>query len=460
MLVRSATAPVSSGILLHPFTAGAIRHHRQVSSHHVTPAGKLYPVTGEQGCYTEGMHSIKEIFKKGPGPSSSHTLGPMNAALYMKHRHPQADAWKVRLQGSLALTGKGHLTDDILIRTLGPATEVTFDLKGTPVHPNTMYITALQDGEELETVQFVSIGGGKLEINGVPAANTPEIYPHSTMAAIRRWCKEQDITLDQYVDMVEGPGLNDYLDDIMDAMLASVREGLAAEGILPGSLKLKRVAKELHEDALACTDPDEIFHLLLASYAFAASEQNAAGGFVVTAPTMGSCGILPALIYHFLHDRNYSRAQLLKGLKVAGLVGNLIQTNATISGAKGGCQAEVGAACAMGSAMIACAAGQSDGQVEYAAEMGLEHHLGLTCDPVGGYVMIPCIERNAMAALRCVDNARLSRHILRVKHERVSFDHVVEAMNITGMKLPMELKESSLGGLAVVIPDGCDSQGQ
>jgi len=175
---------------------------------------------------------------------------------------------------------------------------------------------------------------------------------------------------------------------------------------------------------------------------------------------MGSCGILPALIYHFLHDRNYSRAQLLKGLKVAGLVGNLIHTNATISGAKGGCQAEVGAACAMGSAMIACAAGQSDGQVEYAAEMGLEHHLGLTCDPVGGYVMIPCIERNAMAALRCVDNARLSRHILRVKHERVSFDHVVEAMNITGMKLPMELKESSLGGLAVVIPDGCDSQGQ
>ena len=408
--------------------------------------------------YTEDMHSIKEIFKKGPGPSSSHTLGPMNAALYMKHQYPQADRWKAELQGSLALTGKGHLTDEILIRTLGENTEVVFNLKASPEHPNTMYITAFQGSDALGTDQFVSIGGGKLEINGVPAASTPEIYPHSTMAAIRLWCKEQDITLDQYVDMVEGPELTAYLEDIMDTMIQSVQDGLKAEGLLPGSLKLKRVAKELHEDALACTDPDEIFHLLLASYAFAASEQNAAGGTVVTAPTMGSCVILPALIYHFIHDRHYKREQLMKGLKVAGLVGNLIQTNATISGAKGGCQAEVGAACAMGSAMIACAAGQSDGQVEYAAEMGLEHHLGLTCDPVGGYVMIPCIERNAMAALRSVDNARLSRHILRVKHERVSFDHVVEAMNITGMKLPMELKESSLGGLAVVIPNEAQEQ--
>lgn len=403
------------------------------------------------------MHSIKEIFKKGPGPSSSHTLGPMNAALFAKHAHPQADRYEAVLQGSLALTGKGHLTDEILIKTLGENTKVNFDLKAAPAHPNTMYITAFRGDEVLGRHQFVSIGGGKLEIDGVPVAATPEIYPHSTMTAIRLWCKEQGITLDQYVDMVEGPDLNEWLEDIMDTMIHSVETGLQAQGILPGSLKLKRVARELHEDALACTDPDEIFHLLLASYAFAASEQNASGGIVVTAPTMGSCGILPALIYHFLNDRHYKREQLLKGLKVAGLVGNLIQTNATISGAKGGCQAEVGAACAMGSAMIACAAGQSDGQVEYAAEMGLEHHLGLTCDPVGGYVMIPCIERNAMAALRCVDNARLSRHILRVKHERVSFDHVVEAMNITGMKLPMELKESSLGGLAVVIPDGAEN---
>lgn len=350
----------------------------------------------------------------------------------MNRTYPDADRFEVILQGSLALTGKGHLTDAIVLRTLPENCQVTFDLKTQCGHPNTMYITAFCNGQK--------IGGGKIEIDGEPVTSTTDIYPPTSMTAIRLWCKEQGISLDE------------YLNGIVDTMIQSVEEGLQAEGILPGSLRLKRVARELHQHGTECQDPDEKFHLLLASYAFAVSGQNAGGGTVVTAPTMGSCGILPALLYHFLNDRHYTRESLLQGMEAAGLIGNLIQTNATISGAKGGCQAEVGAACAMGNAMIACAAGQSDGKIEYAAEMGLEHHLGRTCDPVGGCVMIPCIERNAVAALRCVDSARLSGHILRVKHERVSFDHVVEAMNFTGTKLPLELKESSLGGLAVVIP--------
>lgn len=400
------------------------------------------------------MQSIKDIYKIGPGPSSSHTFGPMKASTYMLENYPDADYFKVVLYGSLALTGKGHLTDIIIKKTLSPIkTDIEFNLKEQCEHPNTMTIEAIKDGNTMAVHTFVSIGGGKIEIDGQKSDQSSKpVYPHSTMDDIQKYCKDRHMRLDQYVDEFEDKEFNDYMNKIFKAMLKCVKTGLAKNGVLPGSLKLERVASALHQAASSCEDITDRNNLLLNSYAYAASEQNASGGTVVTAPTMGSCGVLPSLVYHFYNDLKYPKETLIQGLKVAGLIGNLIQTNATISGAKAGCQAEVGAACAMGSALVAHCQLQTNEQIECAAEIGLEHHLGLTCDPVGGYVMIPCIERNAVASTRCIDAARLAKYIRNVKKNRVSFDMVVQTMNLTGIKLPIELKESALGGLAVVVP--------
>lgn len=400
------------------------------------------------------MQSIQEIFKVGPGPSSSHTFGPMKASKYMLENYPDATSFKTILYGSLALTGKGHLTDMIIKKTLSPTPcEIEFNLKEQCDHPNTMTIEAFKEEQSLGIHTFVSIGGGKIEIDGQKNDTSKNIYPHTTMDDIQNYCKQHHLRLDQYIDTFEGPEFNAYMKNIFNAMLKCVKQGLKKTGVLPGTLKLDRVAHALYQSANSCEDIMDRNNLLVCSYAYAASEQNASGGTVVTAPTMGSCGVLPSLIYHFYYDLQYPKETLIQGLKVAGLIGNLIQTNATISGAKAGCQAEVGAACAMGSAMIAYCQTQTNEQIECAAEIGLEHHLGLTCDPVGGYVMIPCIERNAVAATRCIDAARLAKYIRNVKKNRVSFDMVVKTMNLTGIKLPIELKESALGGLAVVVPD-------
>jgi L-serine dehydratase len=398
------------------------------------------------------MRSIREIYKIGPGPSSSHTFGPMSAATYMKETYPSADRYEVTLFGSLALTGKGHLTDQIIYKTFKPA-ECTIDFDYTsPVdHPNTMIISAYQNNTLLGKHTFVSIGGGKIEIDGSAPAAAKDIYPHTTMDDIQAYCHKHHLRLNEYVDEVEGKEIDHYLKSIFNAMIKCVRTGLKKTGTLPGKLKLERCANALHQSAQSCSDDVDRNALLLNSYAYAASEQNASGGIVVTAPTMGSCGVLPALLYHYYYDLNYPKETLIQGLKVAGLIGNLIQENATISGAKAGCQAEVGAACAMGAAMVAYCQTQTNQQIECAAEIGLEHHLGLTCDPVGGYVMIPCIERNAVAVTRAIDAARLARYIRNVKKNRVSFDMVVHTMNLTGKKLPIELKESALGGLAEVV---------
>lgn len=400
------------------------------------------------------MQSIQEIFKVGPGPSSSHTFGPMKASQFMLENYPDATRYDITLYGSLALTGKGHLTDMIIKKTLSPKeTNITFDYKEQCDHPNTMTIEAFIEDQSMAKHTFVSIGGGKIEIDGKKNSAAKEVYPHSTMDDIQEFCKQKHLRLDQYIDAFEGSEFDSYMNTIFKAMLKCVKTGLSKTGVLPGSLKLDRVAHALNQSANSCEDVSERNSLLVCSYAYAASEQNASGGTVVTAPTMGSCGVLPSLLYHFYHDLHYPKETLIQGLKVAGLIGNLIQTNATISGAKAGCQAEVGAACAMGSAMVAYCQMQANEQIECAAEIGLEHHLGLTCDPVGGYVMIPCIERNAVAATRCIDAARLAKYIRNVKKNRVSFDMVVKTMNLTGIKLPIELKESALGGLAVVVPD-------
>lgn len=398
------------------------------------------------------MQSITNLFKIGPGPSSSHTFGPMKAAQDALASFPKADRFKVTLYGSLALTGKGHLTDMILKKTLKPkACEIVFDYKTKVDHPNTMIIEAFEKDEPLGCKTYVSIGGGKLEIDGARPHSESDIYPHTTLDEIQAYCKKNHLRLDEYVANVEGKNIDTYLAKIMKAMIHSVEKGLSKTGPLPGELKLDRVAYALYESAKTCESDADRDSLLLQSYAYAASEQNASGGTVVTAPTMGSCGVLPSLVYHYHKDLGYPKKTILNGLKVAGLIGNLIQENATISGAKAGCQAEVGAACAMGAAFVASVMRQSNDQIECAAEIGLEHHLGLTCDPVMGYVMIPCIERNAVASTRSVDAARLAKYLRNVKKNRVSFDMVVKTMNLTGKKLPMELKETSLDGLAVVV---------
>lgn len=399
------------------------------------------------------MQSIQNIYKIGPGPSSSHTFGPMRASQDMLEHYPDADEFKITLFGSLALTGKGHLTDKIIEKTFFPThCTITFDLKSKCDHPNTMTIEAFKEHQSLGKHTFISIGGGKILKDQEQESEETHVYPHNSMDDIQAYCKQHHLRLDKYIDQYEDDSLNNYMNKIFDAMIECVEKGLHTIGKLPGSLEIDRVASALYQSANSCDDLIERKSLLLSSYAYAASEQNASGGMVVTAPTMGSCGVLPSLLYHFYKDENYPKDTLIQGLKVAGLIGNLIQHNATISGAKAGCQAEVGAACSMGAAFVSSCNFENNAQIECAAEIGLEHHLGLTCDPVGGYVMIPCIERNAVASLRSLDAARLAKYLRNVKKNRVSFDMVVKTMNLTGSKLPLELKESALGGLAVVVP--------
>ncbi len=397
------------------------------------------------------MQSLKELFRIGPGPSSSHTLGPQRAALMFRETFPEAHAYDVDLFGSLSLTGKGHMSDKAIIEALQPIPcAVHFKSGENLKHPNTMTFTALDAHREpIDSWTFYSLGGGAIAVEGIEALEGEEIYPHNTLKEIRAYCESEGISLCDYVDRFEL--IDDYLTDILLQMCTTVDNGLNTRGLLPGKLKLERIGRKLLDKANLCESAMEKEKLLLSAYAYSASEENASGGMTVTAPTLGSSGVLPSLIYYYYYDRKLQREALIRGLKIAGLIGNLIKQNATISGAQGGCQAEIGAACAMGAAMVAYLRGLSDHQIEYAAEMGIEHHLGLTCDPVGGYVMIPCIERNAIAALRALDAAVLSEFISKVKQNRVSFDMVVKTMNETGRKLPMELRETSLGGLASVV---------
>ncbi|MGL5978312.1 MAG: L-serine ammonia-lyase, iron-sulfur-dependent, subunit alpha [Erysipelotrichaceae bacterium] len=397
------------------------------------------------------MKSYRNLLKMGPGPSSSHTLGPQKAAQLFKETYP-ATSYACDLLGSLSLTGKGHLTDYIIIETFKPSVcTVRFTSETHPFHANAMRLYAYDDrGELLAEETYFSVGGGTIVQEGEAAADEPDVYPHTKFAQIEAYLQTEQMSIVEYVDRFDEQGT--YLDEILTAMLATVDRGLKASGVLPGKLKLKRAAKGLLLKAQVVEDAAEADKLRIMAYAYAASEENASGGICVTAPTLGASGVIPALLYHYYHDRNVGRKKLVDALKVASLFGNLIKENATISGAEGGCQAEIGAAISMGSAMIAFLRGLAIDEIEYAAEMGIEHHLGLTCDPVGGYVMIPCIERNAVGALRCMDNAMLSMYMSPIKQNKVSFDMVVNTMNYTGKKLCVTLKETSLGGLAIEVP--------
>lgn len=394
------------------------------------------------------MESLKELYKIGTGPSSSHTMGPKKAAEAFVKRASDADRYKVTLYGSLAATGKGHMTDVAILSVLEPVapTEIVWrpDIS-LPFHPNGMRFEAFKAGKPVDEWVIYSVGGGALA-NEETAKNPPaNIYPMTHISEILEWCNREGQTFWEYVEECEGPGIWDYLDEIWTAMCETIVRGLTAEGVLPGGLKVSRKASTYLVKAEGFKDNLRTRGLTFA-YALAVSEENASGGVIVTAPTCGSSGVLPGVLYHIWKSRDMAEQRILRALATAGLIGNIVKHNASISGAEVGCQGEVGVACAMAAAAACQLFGGSPKQIEYAAEMGLEHHLGMTCDPVCGLVQIPCIERNAYAAARALD-ANIYATFSDGSH-RVSFDRLVEVMKETGHDLPSLYKETSEGGLA------------
>lgn len=399
------------------------------------------------------MQSLREIYKTGRGPSSSHTMGPERAMKIMRARFPAADGFRVTLYGSLALTGKGHGTDTVIIYTAAPARcEVVWDDKSPcPVHPNTMDIAAYEGGNLLATKRVYSVGGGTVVFEGEPPERYEKyaddsIYPHNSYAEIWEFCKANNLRLWQYAEVFEGAGIFDFLADVWARMKETIHEGLTASGTLPGGLGTQRRAQTLYNKRHIDESAQTRENRLVCSYAFATGEQNAAGGVVVTAPTCGSCGVVPSVLQYMQEERGFSDRQIVRALAAGGIIGNLIKKNASISGAECGCQAEIGSACSMAAAALAELFEMGLEQIEYAAEVAMEHHLGLTCDPVAGLVQIPCIERNAVAAMRAINALSLANFLADTR--KVSFDTVVKTMYNTGKDLLNSYRETSSGGLA------------
>lgn len=397
------------------------------------------------------MESLKELYRIGKGPSSSHTMGPQKAAQIFAAHHRDAKAFKATLYGSLAATGKGHMTDVAIEEVLKPIAPINIDWKPSvflPFHPNGMTFSAFDDeGHEVDSWTVYSVGGGALSESGNARwlTDTKDVYKKNTLKEILTWCDNHGRSYWEYVDECEESDIWDYLMEVWKAMQESVERGLDHEGALPGPLNLPRKASTYFVKAQGYK-PSLASRCLVSAYALAVSEENASGGTIVTAPTCGSCGVMPAVLYHMSRSHEVSDTRILHALATAGLFGNIVKKNASISGAEVGCQGEVGVACAMASAAACQLFGGTPSQIEYAAEMGLEHHLGMTCDPVCGLVQIPCIERNAFAATRALD-ANLYAALSDGKH-RVSFDRVVNVMKQTGHDLPSLYKETSEGGLA------------
>lgn len=396
------------------------------------------------------MESIRHLYKIGYGPSSSHTMGPQMAATQFKEKNSSANSYRVTLYGSLAATGKGHLTDVAIISTLEPKpTEIIWKPEIVlPFHPNGMKFEAIVDNKAIDEWTIYSIGGGNLADENT-RANQQSLYEKTTMNQILNWCQQTGKTFWEYVEDTEGKDeINEYLSTVWNTMENAIHQGLESEGLLPGGLALQRKASTYYVKARGYQGSMKSRASIYA-YALATSEENAGGGKIVTAPTCGSCGVLPAVLYHLKMSHSASDAKIIRALATAGLVGNIVKHNASISGAEVGCQGEIGVACAMAAAAAAQLFGGSPQQIEYAAEMGLEHHLGLTCDPVCGLVQVPCIERNAFAAVRALDSCSFS--MLSDGKHLINFDKVVKTMKQTGHDLPSLYKETSTGGLAIYI---------
>lgn len=407
------------------------------------------------------MKTIREIYRIGYGPSSSHTMGPRKAAELFLAAHPDAAKYQAHLYGSLSATGKGHLTDAAIIDVI-PSVEIVWHDEFLPFHPNGMRFCAWDGaGKLLGDWTAYSVGGGALaEENQEPGTKnkdsllstlnsqlSTDIYPLTRFSDIKDYCDQMGWDYWEYVEHYEGKEIWDYLREVWQVMREAVERGLDHEGVLPGPLHLRRKAASYYIKVAAYKDNLRTRGLVF-SYALAVSEENASGGKIVTAPTCGSCGVLPAVLYHTWRSRDFSETRILHALATAGLIGNVVKKNASISGAEVGCQGEVGVACAMASAAVNQLFGGTLAQIEYAAEMGLEHHLGMTCDPVCGLVQIPCIERNAFAAARALDSNMYAA--FSDGTHNVTFDRVVDVMKQTGHDLPSLYKETSQGGLAAI----------
>jgi L-serine dehydratase len=397
------------------------------------------------------MKSIKEIYKIGKGPSSSHTMGPERAAKHFKALYPQASGFRVVLYGSLSKTGVGHGTDTVIREVLSPLpTEIVFSKETLEnYHPNTMDLIALQADAVIGTLRIESIGGGDIRVPGETVLDTPDVYPENSFAEIADFCKWRYIEkLSDYVELNEGEEIWDYLATAWQTMKNAIAEGLEADGVLPGGLKVQRKAKYLYNFPREELAPGMLEFKRIAAYAYAVAEQNASNGTIVTAPTCGACGVVPAVLKYAQETRGFTDAQIVRALGTAGIIGTLTKRNASISGAECGCQAEIGTACSMAAAALAELYEQNLDQVEYAAEAAMEHHLGLTCDPICGLVQIPCIERNAVAAMRAMNACNLSFFLTGSRN--ISYDMILRAMYETGINLNHRFRETSEGGLAKI----------
>ena len=397
------------------------------------------------------MRSIKNIYKIGVGPSSSHTMGPVFAAKEFIKRNPELERIEVTLYGSLAKTGKGHGTDRALIDTLSPIpTEVRFNTANEEVleHPNTLEMRGYVGGEERACMRVLSIGGGEIKIIGDREENSerPNIYNEESFTEIANICKSRNIRLSDYVFEHESDDLKCFLLEVWHTMNSAIMEGLTRTGTLPGGLEVKRKAQQLYSQRHIDESPQTRENRIVCAYAFAVSEQNADCGTIVTAPTCGACGVLPAVLKYMQDKNGFSDDDVIRALAVSGLIGTIIATNASISGAECGCQAEIGTACSMAAAGLAELFEMGIDQIEYAAEISLEHHLGLTCDPICGLVQIPCIERNAVAAMRAINALSLANFLSDSR--KISFDFVVDTMYRTGVDLSHIYRETGEGGLA------------
>lgn len=394
------------------------------------------------------MQSLRELYKIGKGPSSSHTMAPFKASRLFKEENPDADSFKAILYGSLAKTGKGHHTDEAILEGFdGIKTELVFDVTTEDLpHENTVDFFAYKNGEEIGKMRVMSIGGGDFAIEGRPHVVPQEVYKENTFAEIAKYCKKHKIRISDYVYQNEGEEIKEFLAEVWSAMKDCINEGLLTDGILDGGLKVERKARFLLDQQHI--DESEITYenRMVCAYAFAVGEQNAGGGIVVTAPTCGASSVLPAVLKYMQEKKRFSDRKIIDALAVAGIIGILVKTNASVSGAECGCQAEMGTACSMAAAALAEIFGMRIEQIEYAAEVAMEHHLGLTCDPIAGLVQIPCIERGAIAAMRAINALNLANFLSSTR--KISFDLVVETMYETGKDLKFHYRETSEGGLA------------
>ncbi len=392
------------------------------------------------------MKSLKALYRIGAGPSSSHTMGPEKIAKEFLSRHGGADEYIVTLYGSLAATGNGHGTDEVLKKTIPGRVEIVCDneMKDLP-HPNTMDITAVY-GDEKFTERAYSVGGGAIAFEGKECGDGEDVYPLNSFREIAEYCKKRDMRLYDYVRECEGDEIFEYLSGVWERMKLTIKEGLAATGTLPGGLDIGRKAKFLYRQHYMGETAEVRADRLVCAYAYATSEQNAAGGTIVTAPTCGACGVMPSALKFMQDEHGFTDEKVINAIATGGVIGNLIKTNASISGAECGCQAEIGSACAMTAAALGELFDMSLEQIEYAAELSIEHHLGLTCDPVRGLVQIPCIERNAVAAMRAINALSISNFLTYTR--KVSFDTIVRTMYETGKDLGRGYRETGESGLA------------